>query len=169
MHVRKLMLVAAVAALSLTTAATAAAPAPRLVPKRLYSGFKQGKFGILFVTHSPTSIDAGQNNVIGSQFPLSSMSVRCRRGSGPIGEAFIGMPKIKLALKHGRWSFSRTYRRSRVTLTGTGKTIAPKVSLSGAVASPSSIKGRLKVAARGCKFSTPYTATLKPGPVSPRA
>jgi hypothetical protein len=120
----------------------------------------------LVTSVSGKSIEAG-GAALGSQYALSGGSVLCPKAKKNHGFhetpfAIFGFPGAKLKLIHGRYGFSKTTKSVTYALGSSAKSFKLKVTIAGAVASPASIEGTVKVNGGPCTSKRPLKFDVKP-------
>lgn len=171
----KSLVLAAAVLLCLVGAATAAAPPlPKTAKAYSTSGFAHG-VSLTLVTSAtnPKRVEKGEA-AAGSQFALSGGAVQCpkaKKGDGfhEVPFAVFGFPGVTLKIVKGSYGFSKTIREKTSALGSTGAEFKLKVKIVGAVTSPSSIKGTVKVTGGPCTRKKPVSFRAKLDPKLPVA
>ncbi len=119
----------------------------------------------LVTSASGKSIEAGEA-ALGSQYALSGGSVLCPKAKKNHGFhetpfAIFGFPGAKLKLIHGKYGFSKTTKSVTYALGSPVKPFKLKVSIAGAVASPTSIVGTVKAKGGPCTSKKPLKFNAK--------
>ncbi|MGA8746158.1 MAG: hypothetical protein WB507_09870 [Solirubrobacterales bacterium] len=128
-------------------------------------GRKHGLSLTLVTSASGKSIEAGEA-ALGSQYALSGGSVECHKAKKNHGFhgtpfALFGFPGAKLKLTQGKYGFSKTAKSVTYALGSPAKPFKLKVTIAGAVASPTSIKGTVKATGGPCTSKRPLKFNAK--------
>lgn len=142
-----------------------AAPLPQGAKAFSTGGRKHGLSLTLVTSVSGKSIEPGEA-ALGSQFALSGGAVECHKAKKNHGFhetpfALFGFPGAKLKLTHGKYGFSKATKSETSALGSSAKPFKLTVTIAGVVASPTSIKGTVKVKGGPCTSKKPLKFNAK--------